>query len=689
MVDQSLLDQLTMGEQRQRAEGDEFILDNASLPAASVQATDTSRFEGKVTFGDYTKDSDALMSSWILTNFAGGALINEHTEGATDNRFRWGSLWTMNADQLALPPRLEEHEHGSIIDASDTSAIGPITAPLAETKDAIYFAMGKELWKLQAGRYTLDNATWTKVADLPGYAYNTAVHGSSENWIIIPLGPDGVYVHRTLDDTMTSHEADIHAIAVLNWDKKIFALTQEGELRVMTISAGTWDTADPDRTIPADQTPRGLELFWDRAGDPAVFVVTDKGLWAYDATNGIIHETGMRMPKHHGNGHGFAAWRDDAMYISAGLGVHRYTRDGVHTPVGLDRDDGVPASVLLPEWEPYGRNDITNAPSHAITSMVGTQNYLLALVQGGYQVRDAPLGSLSRFHLLAWNEAGWHPILWRTLESERSAGSVYIPDRMLITENTGGYRVWWGITATKERGGTGTSAYRGRPRVFSMELPRNFHAPRHRVIAQTSTFADSAFLETGWFDSGMKGFLKTFSHLEVEVADPEDGLPLDGYVEIEYRVKSEPTEWNYLGKIETYGRTILPFGLDETGFPRGITDHAIEFRVRITTTNPKRTPVVTSLLLKYIKLPLEGRAWIANIDLDAENMRGLGPREIETFLSRKTYEGGFSKLVHHEMHKRIRVAQHQIVEGTGDNPFMRATINMIEVPIQGWTPEED
>ena len=50
MVDQSLIDQITMGERRRRAEGDEFVLDNASIPAASVQATDTSRFEGKVTF---------------------------------------------------------------------------------------------------------------------------------------------------------------------------------------------------------------------------------------------------------------------------------------------------------------------------------------------------------------------------------------------------------------------------------------------------------------------------------------------------------------------------------------------------------------------------------------------------------------------------------------------------------------
>src|SRR5690606_3832983 len=106
MVDQSLLDQLTMGEHRQRAEGDEFVLDNAGIPAAAVQATDTARFGGKVHIEYYMKGSDQLMSSWILTSREGGALINEHTEGATDNRYRWGTLWALNSEQLALPPRV-------------------------------------------------------------------------------------------------------------------------------------------------------------------------------------------------------------------------------------------------------------------------------------------------------------------------------------------------------------------------------------------------------------------------------------------------------------------------------------------------------------------------------------------------------------------------------------------------------
>lgn len=688
MVDQSLLDQLTMGEHRQRAEGDEFVLDNASIPAASVQATDTSRFEGKVTFGDYTKDSDQLMSSWILTNLAGGALINEHTEGATDNRYRWGTLWALNSEQLALPPRVDVYQHGPDIQANDDSAIGPISMPLGETKDGIFFAFGKELWRLETGRYTMDGATWTKMMDLPGYAQDVGSRGSTELFLYIPMGEDGLLVYRTFNNTVANHFTDIHAVSVLVWDNKAFALTTDGELRVRSLQAPDFDPASPETTLPPDEAPRGLELFWDRAGDPAVFVVTDKALWAYDATNQILHRTTMATPKHHANGYGFTSWRDDALYISTGFGVDRYTRDGVRTPVGLDRDDGLPAELLRPEWESKTNWD---APSHAITAMAGTLNFLVATVQLGTDrhVQTQAGSDQSRYAVVAWNEAGWHPLYVGDMESDPAAGAMHYPNRLLVTENTGGYRIWWGVTAEKTVGSDTTSAYRGVPVVYSMELPRNFHAPRQRVARSISTFAERGSMETGWFDSGMRGFQKTFSHLEVELADPEDGQPLDGYVEIEYRVKGEPTVWNYLGKIETYGTTVLPFGLDETGFPRGITDTAIEFRLTLATSNPRRSPVVASLILKYIKLPLEGRAWIATIDLDSENMKGLGPREIDAMLSRKTYEGGFSKLVHHDMHKRIRIAQHQIVEGTGDNPFMRATVNMIEVPIHNWTPDDD
>src|SRR5690606_19933200 len=351
MVDQSLLDQLTMGEHRQRAEGDEFVLDNASIPAASVQATDTSRFEGKVTFGDYTKDSDQLMSSWILTNLAGGALINEHTEGATDNRYRWGTLWALNSEQLALPPRVDVYQHGPDIQALDASAIGPISMPLAETSEGIYFALGKELWRVQTGRYTMEGATWTKLIDLPGYAVSTGALGTIDRYIYIPLGPDGLVVYDRVANNFSNEWPDIHAVAVVLWDKRAHVLTQEGEFRVRITSSLDFEPVSPDTTLPADEAPRGLEIFWDRAGDSAVFAVTDKALWAYDATNQILLRTTMATPKHHANGYGFTSWRDDALYISTGFGVDRYTRDGVRTPVGLDRDDGLPAELLRPEWE--------------------------------------------------------------------------------------------------------------------------------------------------------------------------------------------------------------------------------------------------------------------------------------------------------------------------------------------------
>src|SRR5690606_1573259 len=366
MVDQSLLDQLTMGEHRQRAEGDEFVLDNASMPAASVHATDTSRFEGKVTFGDYTKDSDQLMSSWILTNLAGGALINEHTEGATDNRYRWGTLWALNSEQLALPPRVDVYQHGPDIQALDASAIGPISMPLAETSEGIYFALGKELWRVQTGRYTMEGATWAKLIDLPGYAGSTGAPGTLDRSIYIPLGPDGPGVYDRGANKLSHEGPAIHARPLVLSDRRPHVLTTEGHFRVRITSSLEFEPIEESARLPADESPRGLEIFWDRAGDSAVFAVTDKALWAYDATNKVLHRTTMATPKHHANGYGFTSGRDDALYISTGFGVDRYTRDGVRTPVGLDRDDGLPAALLRPEWESKTNWD---APSHAITAM--------------------------------------------------------------------------------------------------------------------------------------------------------------------------------------------------------------------------------------------------------------------------------------------------------------------------------
>jgi len=689
VIDQTLLDQINMGERREHAEGDEFILDGASIPAASVQATDTSRFEGKVTFGDYTKDSDQLMSSWILTNWAGGGLINSHIEGATDNRFRWSTAWTMNSEQLALLPKQERFEVGDPYSIPDPDGQGAISNTIIEAFGGIYFSSGRDLWKLTGDRYTLTNLTWTKIGTFEGRP-NTKGVLVTETMFAVGTDAGMQFVHS--NDTIDPVDEDDPVIAnsVLMWDGKLFATERTGHLRIYIPSAAAWDPKTDDLKIPAEEG-RFLFLaeFWDRGGDPAVAIATQHRIWFYDANNQTLIPTTIRIPFHHNNAIGFTAWRDDALYYSTGLGVMRYTRDGVRTDVGMDRDDGLPDEVMRGVWR---NENLASIRSHTINDMVPSYNYLIASANLGANLeeRDCAFGYAVSSKIMAWNEAGWHTLADTDTFAPEADGYIKFAGNLMVTTSVGGYRLWWGETVarTDPQPWAGNPKPVGVPAIHTIELPRAFHGPRQKVLSAIGAFQPTGQLYSGWFDSGMRGFDKTWSHLEVYLSDPGDGLPVGGTVEVRYRLHPSD-EWRVLGTATEYGINVLPFGIDADGFPRGETSREIELLLNLSTGDETRSPIVSAVILKYIKLPLEGRAWIATIDLDAENMKGLGPREIDEYLSRKTYEGGFTRLTHHRMEKRIRIAQHQIVEGTGDNPFMRATVNMIEVPLHGWTPGED
>src|SRR5690606_9644872 len=131
----------------------------------------------------------------------------------------WGTLWALNSEQLALPPRVDVYQHGPDIQALDASAIGPISMPLAETSEGIYFALGKELWRVQTGGYTMAGATWTKLIDLPGYAVSTGALGTTDRYNHIPLGPDGLGAYERVANHVSNEWPDIHAGPVTPRDR--------------------------------------------------------------------------------------------------------------------------------------------------------------------------------------------------------------------------------------------------------------------------------------------------------------------------------------------------------------------------------------------------------------------------------------------------------------------------------------
>lgn len=682
---------INQGEHRTRAEAGEIIINDVSIPVDQVTTSYTSRFESKITLGDYSKDSDQLQSTLIQSNWAGGMLIDQHIEGATEQRGRWATAWTMSAEQLSLPPRHEVLEFGASIPDTQADARGAISMPLIEIDGMVYVAMGKELWKVTADTYSYTNVVYTKVADLPGYAVAPASMGADNTTYRIPLGEDGnVYynshTHATTPDTLITHDTARNLMAIEWWDGKQFGLAIDGQLHIYHPATDTWDPAVPEMKLPSDEEPRGLEIFFDRSGNQAMYLVSDRGLWAFDYEVKKIYPSTLRWPKHHSNGLGFTSWRDDALYISAGPAVTRYTRDGVRTDMGLDRDDGVPPDRVLPDWGARlgpslpARHFIR--PARSITDLASSQNFVVALLQMGGKTVDAAEDGCP-YALAVWNESGWHVLVEEFLPYHDGTGAGRYPDGLLITETVAGYRVWWGEGAIENQGTTADSAYVGVPRLHSIAIPRGFHAPRQRVLDNTEAFASSGYYEMGWFDAGMTGFEKTWSHLELIIKNPGTGVSLHGSVKAWYRTDDNPQSWILLGEATQYGRNTMTFGNDSRGFPAGITSYAIDIKLEFATDEPDQSPIVSNFVLKFIKLALPGRAWQVASEVSTEQVKGIGPKEMALILARQTWQGGFSRLVEGDREYRVRVSQVQHFGYTGDDHRMAIGLNIIEVPIAG------
>src|SRR4051812_38421037 len=68
----------------------------------NVSFRELSVFEGKVTFGAIDRDSDDIISSYIMSDFSGGGQIDRLT-GADQTRYRHAILDTEKPGAITLP----------------------------------------------------------------------------------------------------------------------------------------------------------------------------------------------------------------------------------------------------------------------------------------------------------------------------------------------------------------------------------------------------------------------------------------------------------------------------------------------------------------------------------------------------------------------------------------------------------
>ena len=677
----------TMGQDITQEANGTLVIDNVYYPVSQVTFTELSRFEPKVTIGDYSHESDQLLSSWIQSSWSGGALIDDHIEGATDSRFRFSTLWTRSPGQLTLPPEF----HHVAEAGSDLAAANDIRI-VGDYDDSFYVSGDGNLFEIEMNPALCPNFPLRPSVNVGSLGGQAVGRGEVyKNVLYIPLGYGGI---AAWDGTTVTTDTAIKAVSICLWDTKLCALTVDGEL--LFYDGTTWDEPAPRKTLPSNRKPRHVLWFYDREGETTVFIVTDRDLWVYDTTADVIHPGRLHLPPLAANGLAACQWRDDALYYASGLGVYRYTGSGTISAMGLDRDDGLPTRIMH-----HIGNQQFGFAGGKIIDLVAEHNMIVAYVQGDTTVDTSPLPQEGEWEagpfeggqdltltppvawsaIMAWNEAGWHCLRVADHPTQRQA-----PTHPALYVSTAADQ--YELFAVED--GVLRQTF----------LSREFFAPRQVIQRNTDAvgpeyyakwFQDSGFHETGWFDAGMAGFDKIADRLEVNVWNPGDGLGWGGpvpdatpkpVIRVFYRTGEQPNTWQHLGDVTDYGTTVLYFGRDSKGFERGLDFNKIEFRYVFDNGpyNQHRPPVIDSTVFKFIKIPNEGRSWSAVIDLGNENNQGFGPEELRNSLTELTRSRRFAKMILGGKEWRVRVSQTQGAEYSGFDNRRYVTVNILNIP---------
>lgn len=633
----------------EKAEWREVVIAGVAIPVLDdFDVLQLARWAPKQTTGDFTLESDDMISALVISERQGGGQVERHTS-SSEQRF-WDStgVETMYPGLLSLSRRYE-------------ATTGPNSNPAMPIgdypgRDLFYGSFGTTLCS-----WNETTRVWTAIDDLTAIPNNKGIE--YKGLLYIPLASSGLAIYNPVGTpSVVTVNTTIEAIDLCLWDDKLLALTAGGALLLYDGTA--WSSPVSAMTLPTSRIPRHLVVFHNDSGDPAVYIATDEDVWVYDPLIPKLYRTGVIYPPHPDMALAAGVWRNTDMYISVGIGVHGFT-GSVQTAVGLDRNDGLPAELR-----------------GAIVDFYPEYNGMLALVRGAYsegtattpfdvqepQITDDPaIFPARRTVSTLWRFTGgsWYK-LWQ------SSDASGIPTKVFVSVADGAYTIWWG--------------YAGK--MYRMPIPRAFTNPEQGLIAGTDEFTPTGMIDSGWYDHQMTGFSKLASHVVVMTKDT-----FSGTYEVRYRTDTHGS--TLLGTVTAPGVYFFPYDPDGDGFSEGDAYHKIRFEERLIQTTAatveypdpaKTSPMIEALVHKYIKLPKSNYSFVLTVPLDfPDTWKGRGPGEIATFLD------GLSSDVNPRFHKlqigdeeyRVRVAQVQGKGKTGADTRSLRRLNIVSVPQAG------
>ena len=498
-----------------------------------VKIKNAAQLAEKQVFGDFSKESDQVLSSWIIADQRGGIGVLEIDEKIHGDRVWFSTSHISTNGHMTLP--------NLITDATNPG--GADLQIVIEYQNTLYAVFGDKLYRRIEGSNTWSASLGTLV-EAPTDAI---VHKSK---IYFACGTDFNRYDGTNLVTGASLNAAQPSRFFVEWVDRLYNLDNDGQMDYSSNEGVGW-TADALSSKPSGSFT-SLFKYHDGASPKKVVIYlgTKEGLLEHDNGNTTWIDTGLPLPFHEHACKGSVWWRESA-WIPSGMLIYKFDigSDGpTIMPIGLDRDDGVPPAY-----------------SGHITKLLAGHNYLYALIDatdegtrdlyggdGDTGTGNAILIPATGFSWVArYDGHGWSIVhVGTSSETPILAGT-------LATANDA-YRIWFGVDNT----------------IKYADLSVSLENP---TAVSTSKFAASSENITGWFDNNES----TATKLGIELNGLFSSMTDDEYIMIYYGLDYDEDTWTLLtntdfplGKITTSGQADFVFG----NYDEGIAFKSIRFK---------------------------------------------------------------------------------------------------------------
>lgn len=605
--------------------------------SGTVNASHIGTYPPKQVIGDWTRASHEVLSSYVQSDTTGGGQIRDANESTDQGRFWFGTADTQWPHQIVLPPLT------TTILAPGDQAVAML---LGDYQSTCLAAFDTTLCQIAPSGATV---VGTALA-APPVARGVPFQGTGTLRFFIPLGVSGL---QTWDGTAVGAvDATIPAVALLEYDTKLYAFCTDGTIRE-SLDGTTFATKV---TIDGSHTPRFLIGFYDRQGNPALHAVTNRAVFGIDLSVPKAYQTQLAPPPHPDAALAGDVWRTD-LYVSYGIGVHRYTGDTI-SAMGLDRDDGLPKEYRGSIVGLANGYNALYALVRGIPPPTGTESFISDLSRKEPVFPTSNVASL----VMLWNGFGWHTVWSSNGIPPATAHNI------LISTAGDGYRLWWSYGAT----------------LYTVALARTFFNPRQRT--GTETFAPSATLEYSTLDMDMTGLDKIYASIELRTQDctPTETITVD--------YKFDDGDWQTLGTITGEGEkgtTRLRLGAHGT-FP-GVDDlrfdgvPADRITVRVTLDrdpdDATKTPILESMAIIFHKVMGTLSAYQFTVDCTNVDQYpgGRTARERQLFLDRLLGLKQLIPMQHQGVWRTVRLAGVSGRDRTGQDVGGDRTVAVLSV----------